>query len=60
MILLLFIPFALLILYITNTLTDALCMHKEIPDEKQPQVFQTINVLITILLISSFIEMTFT
>ena len=33
---------------------------KEIPAEKQPKVFRTINVLITILLVSSYIEVSFT
>jgi hypothetical protein len=37
-----------------------LCIQKEIPAEKQPKVFRTINVLITILLVSSYIEVSFT
>ncbi|TYR79003.1 hypothetical protein FZC66_16865 [Priestia megaterium] len=55
-----FIPFALFILFYINTLTNTLCMQKEIPEEKQPKVFRTINILITILLISSYIEVLFT
>jgi heme/copper-type cytochrome/quinol oxidase subunit 3 len=54
-----FIIFAVLILYYINTLTNALCIQKEIPEEKQPKIFQTINILITILLISSYVEILF-
>ncbi|MFC3883803.1 hypothetical protein ACFOU2_09930 [Bacillus songklensis] len=54
-----FIAFALFILFYINTLTNTLCIQKEIPDEKQPKVFRTINVLITILLISSYVEVLF-
>ncbi|MBM7659930.1 hypothetical protein JOC85_000697 [Bacillus mesophilus] len=56
----LYIPLAVLILYFINSLTNALCIQKEIPEERQPKVFRTINILITILLISSFVEVTFT
>ncbi|OZM58732.1 hypothetical protein CIB95_00810 [Lottiidibacillus patelloidae] len=52
--------FALLILFVFNTMTNSLCIQKEIPEEKQSSVFRTINVLITILLISSYIEVIFT
>lgn len=55
-----FIVFAIFILYNINRLTHSLCIQKEIPEEKQPKVFRTINVLITILLISSFVEISFT
>ncbi|AQX55943.1 hypothetical protein LZP85_01825 [Priestia flexa] len=55
-----FIPFALFILFYINTLTNTLCLQKEIPEEKQPKVFRTINILITILLISSYVEVLFT
>ncbi|WP_297992027.1 hypothetical protein [Anoxybacillus sp.] len=54
-----FIPLATIVLLIVNQLTNALCIQKEIPEEKQPKVFRTINVLITILLISSYIEVLF-
>lgn len=37
-------------------MTNILCLRKEIPEDRQPQVFRTINVLITILLISTYIE----
>ncbi|WP_246938847.1 hypothetical protein [Bacillus pinisoli] len=55
-----FIPFAVFILYFINSLTNALCIQKEIPVERQPKVFRTINILVTILLISSFVEVMFT
>jgi hypothetical protein len=51
-----YIIFAVFILFYINQLTNALCIQKEIPIEKQPKVFQIINILITILLISSYIE----
>ena len=51
-----FILFAALILYYINKLTDSLCEQKEIPEDRQSGVFRTINVLITILLISSSVE----
>ncbi len=41
-------------------MTYSLCLQKEIPEEKQPKVYRTINVLITILLISSFVEIALT
>lgn len=56
----LYIPMAVLILYFINSLTDALCIQKEIPEERQHKVFRTINILVTILLISSFVEVMFT
>jgi hypothetical protein len=31
-------------------------VQKEIPEDRQPKVFRTINVLITILLISSYVD----
>ncbi|MEH7126097.1 hypothetical protein V7122_03880 [Bacillus sp. JJ1532] len=51
-----FIIFAVFILYNINKMTNSLCLQKEIPEERQPSVFRTINILITILLISSFVE----
>ncbi|MBM6617213.1 hypothetical protein [Bacillus suaedaesalsae] len=56
----LYIPLALMILYMINRMTNALCIQKEIPEERQPKVFRTINILITILLVSSYIEVLFT
>ncbi|WML49653.1 hypothetical protein RCG23_06765 [Neobacillus sp. PS3-34] len=55
-----FIVFAIFILFYVNKMTYSLCIQKEIPDERQPKVFRTINVLITILLISSYVEILFT
>lgn len=55
-----FIPLATIILFSINQLTNTLCVQREIPEEKQPTVFRTINVLITILLISSYFEVLFT
>ncbi|MFE8696276.1 hypothetical protein ACFYKT_07900 [Cytobacillus sp. FJAT-53684] len=51
-----FIIFAVFILYNINKMTNSLCLQKEIPEERQPKVFRTINILVTILLISSFVE----
>lgn len=55
-----FVPFALFILFLFNSLTYRLCLQTEMSNEKQPNVFRTINVLITILLISSYIEIIYT
>ncbi|MBM7554128.1 hypothetical protein [Thalassobacillus pellis] len=51
-----FIIYALIILFIINSLTHSLCQKTNMSKEKQPKVFRTINVLITILLISSYVE----
>ena len=55
-----FVLFAGFILFYINKMTDSLCTQKEIPEERQPKVFQTINILVTILLISSFVDVLFT
>ncbi|WP_409305923.1 hypothetical protein [Peribacillus sp. SCS-155] len=55
-----FIIFAVIILYNINNLTNSLCLQKEIPEDRQPKIFRTINILITILLLSSYIEVSFT
>ncbi|CRK83543.1 hypothetical protein [Neobacillus massiliamazoniensis] len=55
-----FIVLSIFILFYVNKLTDSLCIQKEIPEERQHKVFRTINVLTTILLISSYIEILFT
>ncbi|MGX9135876.1 hypothetical protein ACWV26_16160 [Rummeliibacillus sp. JY-2-4R] len=52
--------FSVFYLFQINKMTYALCAQKEIPEEKQPKIFRTINVLITILLISFYLEMMFT
>lgn len=41
-------------------MTNALCLQKEIPIEKHTKIFRTINVLITILLTSTYIKIVFT
>lgn len=55
-----FIVFAVFILFYVNKMTNSLCIQKEIPEENQHKVFRTINVLITILLISSYLEILYT
>jgi hypothetical protein len=55
-----FIFFAIFILFYVNKLTNSLCIQKEIPEDRQAKVFRIINILITILLISSYIEILFT
>ncbi|MCM3586059.1 hypothetical protein M3182_10000 [Mesobacillus maritimus] len=52
--------YAGIILLIMNKLTDSLCIQKEIPEDRQAKVFKTINILVTILLISSYVEILFT
>ncbi|MCM3762624.1 hypothetical protein M3212_17815 [Alkalihalobacillus oceani] len=54
------ILFALFILFMINSMTDALCIKREIPTEKQPKLFRTINILITILLTSTYVKILFT
>ncbi|RST75164.1 hypothetical protein D4T97_007855 [Siminovitchia acidinfaciens] len=56
----LYIIFAIFILYIFNNLTYSLCVQREIPEERHPKIFRTINILITILLFSSYIEILYT
>ena len=60
MIVVLFIAFAVFILFKINQMTNTLCIQKEIPEDRQHKVFRTINILITILLISSYVEILFT
>ncbi|WP_442599075.1 hypothetical protein [Neobacillus sp. D3-1R] len=55
-----YIIFAVFILFYINKLTNSLCIQKDIPEDKQPKVFQTINILVTILLISSYVEILYT
>lgn len=54
-----FILFASFILYYINSLTGALCIKREIPEERQEKVFRTINILITILLLSTYVKITY-
>ncbi|WP_257349439.1 hypothetical protein [Pseudalkalibacillus decolorationis] len=51
-----YIVFASLILFVFNSLTNRLCIEKNIPDERQVNVFRWINIMITILLLSSYVD----
>jgi hypothetical protein len=55
-----FIVMAIVILYYVNRMTTSLCIQKEIPLERQRGVFRVINILITILLVSTYMEILFT
>ena len=37
-------------------MTYALCESREIPEEKQPKIYGTVNILVTILILSFFVE----
>ncbi|AYC30173.1 hypothetical protein [Paenisporosarcina cavernae] len=52
--------FSIFYLFQINRMTYALCMQREIPEEKQTKIFRTINVLITILLVSFYVEILLT
>ncbi|WP_034303354.1 hypothetical protein [Bacillus sp. 123MFChir2] len=54
-----FIAFAVIVLTYINLMTHTLCQQKEMSDRRQSSVFRFINVCITILLISSYIEIIF-
>ena len=56
MLLLTVILFSIIYLFQINRMTAALCMRRDIPEEKQPKIFRTINVLITILLVSLYVN----
>lgn len=56
MVLIIFIIFAVFALYTFNDMANELCVKKEVAEEKQPQIFRWINVLVTILLISSYVR----
>ncbi|WP_066191926.1 MULTISPECIES: hypothetical protein [Gracilibacillus] len=51
-----FVFFAFFILFIFNSLTMRFCLQTEMGQEKQSNVFRTINILITILLVSSYVD----
>jgi hypothetical protein len=51
-----FAAFALIVLFYTNFMTHTLCHQKQLSDSHKTRVFRTINVCITILLISSYVE----
>lgn len=50
------ILFSLFYLFQINKMTFALCLSKEIPEEKQPKIYRTVNILITILILSLYVE----
>ncbi|MBO1581861.1 MULTISPECIES: hypothetical protein [Bacillus] len=54
-----FVTFALIVLFYTNFLTHTLCERKQLSERRQTSAFRVINVCITILLISSYIEIIF-
>lgn len=56
MLLLLVVLFSVFYLFQINRMTAALCISRDIPEEKQPKIFRTINILITILLVSFYVE----
>ncbi|MBU0904071.1 MAG: hypothetical protein R3328_10050 [Planococcaceae bacterium] len=60
MIIAIVVLFSIVYLFQINRMTYALCMQREIPEEKQTKIFRTINVLVTILLVSFFVEITMT
>ncbi|MFD2924345.1 hypothetical protein [Halobacillus naozhouensis] len=51
-----FIIYGLVVLFVFNSLTHSLCLKTKMSTEKQSRVFRTINVLITILLITSYVD----
>ncbi|WP_079529327.1 MULTISPECIES: hypothetical protein [Halobacillus] len=51
-----FIIYGLIVLFVFNSLTHSLCLKTKMSTEKQSRVFRTINVLITILLITSYVD----
>lgn len=52
--------FSVFYLFQINRMTYALCERREIPEENQPKVFRTINILVTILLVSFYLEIFWT
>lgn len=56
LILIITILFSLFYLFQINKMTYALCESKEIPEEKQPKIYTTVNVLVTILIVSFYVE----
>lgn len=50
------ILFSVFYLFQINRMTFALCERRDIPEEKQPKIYRTVNILITILLFSFYLE----
>jgi len=57
MIIIAFIIFAVISLFAFNGMSVALCNRREIPEDHQKRFIRTINLLITILLLSSYFEL---
>lgn len=60
MIITILVLFSIVYLFQINRMTYALCVQREIPEEKQTKIFRTINVLVTILLVSFYVEILLT
>ncbi|WP_342514543.1 hypothetical protein MKY34_07390 [Sporosarcina sp. FSL K6-1522] len=56
MILIITVLFSLFYLFQINKMTYALCESREIPEEKQPKIYKTVNILVTILILSFYVE----
>ncbi|MFJ7935498.1 hypothetical protein [Sporosarcina sp. NPDC096371] len=56
MILVITILFSLFYLFQINKMTYALCESREIPEEKQPKIYKTVNILVTILISTFYVE----
>lgn len=56
LILVITVLFSLFYLFQINKMTFALCQSREIPEEKQPKIYRTVNILITILILSFYLE----
>ncbi|KGR75768.1 hypothetical protein [Ureibacillus sinduriensis] len=56
MLLLIVVLFSVFYLFQINRMTYALVTQKDIPEEKHEKIFRTINILVTILLISFYVE----
>ncbi|QCR33662.1 hypothetical protein [Lysinibacillus sp. SGAir0095] len=56
MLLFIVVLFSVFYLFQINRMTYALVTQKEIPEEKHEKIFRTINILITILLVSFYVE----
>ncbi|WP_404828773.1 hypothetical protein [Sporosarcina quadrami] len=56
LILIVTIVFSLFYLFQINKMTFALCQSREIPEEKQPKIYRTVNILVTILILSLYLE----
>ena len=56
LILIVTVMFSLFYLFQINKMTFALCQSREIPEEKQPKIYRTVNILVTILILSFYLE----